>query len=72
MSTSNKTKPSAKDNPTDPFKRAVTGCLRAIARKPDLEVDQALDVVHDLRRQLSRACLPMVGGDTRIGGFHSY
>jgi hypothetical protein len=27
--------------------------------------------VHDLRRQLSRACLPMVGGDTRFRGFHS-
>ena len=37
MSTS-KAKISAKDSPTDPFKRAVTGCLRAIARKPDLEV----------------------------------
>jgi cobaltochelatase CobT len=38
MSTSNKPKGSSKDNPTDPFKRAVTGCLRAIARRPDLEV----------------------------------
>src|SRR5450631_2893106 len=38
MSASNKTKASGKDNPTDPFKRAVAGCLRAIARKPDLEV----------------------------------
>src|SRR5712672_2021996 len=27
-----------KENPADPFKRAVTGCVRAIARKADLEV----------------------------------
>src|SRR5437899_5860300 len=30
--------PGAKESPTEPFKRAVTGCLRAIARKPELEV----------------------------------
>src|SRR6476469_440924 len=28
----------AKESPTEPFKRAVTGCVRAIARKRDLEV----------------------------------
>src|SRR5246127_4478330 len=28
----------SKESPTEPFKRAVTGCLRAIARKPDLGV----------------------------------
>src|SRR6267154_543795 len=38
MAPNNKPKTSAKDSPTDPFKRAVTGCLRAIARQPDLEV----------------------------------
>src|SRR5256886_10388935 len=27
-----------KESPTEPFKRAVRGCLRAIARKPDLSV----------------------------------
>src|SRR6266436_3558470 len=27
-----------KESPTEPFKRAVTGCLRAIARKPDRSV----------------------------------
>src|SRR5437899_4301840 len=43
MSTSNKTKAPAKDSPTEPFKRAVTGCLRAIARKPDLEVGFAAE-----------------------------
>jgi cobaltochelatase CobT len=38
MSSNIKSKPAAKESPTEPFKRAVTGCLRAIARKPDLEV----------------------------------
>jgi cobaltochelatase CobT len=33
-----KGKPSAKESPNEPFKRAVTGCLRAIARKPEIEV----------------------------------
>src|SRR5919204_1604785 len=28
----------SKESPTEPFKRAVTGCLRAIARKPELDV----------------------------------
>jgi cobaltochelatase CobT len=30
--------PSARESPIEPFKRAVTGCMRAIARKHDLEV----------------------------------
>jgi len=38
MSSNIKPKPTAKESPTEPFKRAVTGCLRAIARKPELEV----------------------------------
>jgi cobaltochelatase CobT len=33
-----KGKSPAKEAPTEPFKRAVMGCLRALARKPDLEV----------------------------------
>ena len=33
-----KAKSSSKESPTEPFKRAVTGCLRALARKPELEV----------------------------------
>src|SRR5260370_35810056 len=33
----------ARDRPTEPFKRAVTGCLRAIARKPELEVSFAAE-----------------------------
>ena len=33
MSSNIKPKPPSKESPTEPFKRAVTGCLRAIARK---------------------------------------
>jgi cobaltochelatase CobT len=43
MSSNIKPKPSAKESPTEPFKRAVTGCLRAIARKPELEVTFAAE-----------------------------
>jgi cobaltochelatase CobT len=38
MASNVKPKSSPKESPTEPFKRAVTGCLRAIARKHDLEV----------------------------------
>src|SRR5215469_7932155 len=38
MSSNLRPRNSLKDSPTEPFKRAVTGCLRAIARKPELEV----------------------------------
>jgi cobaltochelatase CobT len=43
MASNIKAKPSAKESPTEPFKRAVAGCLRAIARKPDLEVNFAAE-----------------------------
>src|SRR5664279_2650024 len=43
MASNIRSKPSSKDSPTEPFKRAVTGCLRAIARKPDLEVSFAAE-----------------------------
>src|SRR5438105_1068732 len=33
----------ARESPTEPFKRAVTGCTRAIARKHDLEVTFAAE-----------------------------
>src|SRR6202163_273603 len=36
-------KPKAKESPTEPFKRAVTGCLRAIARRPELDVSFAAE-----------------------------
>src|SRR5690242_12054991 len=38
MASNIKAKSSSKESPTEPFKRAVTGCLRALARKPELEV----------------------------------
>ena len=31
------------ESPIEPFKRAVAGCVRAIAGAPDLEVDFAAD-----------------------------
>src|SRR3990172_7615547 len=43
MASNIKSKPSSKESPTEPFKRAVTGCLRALARKPDLEVNFAAE-----------------------------
>jgi cobaltochelatase CobT len=36
-------KPSSRESPTEPFKRAVAGCMRAIARKPDLEISFAAE-----------------------------
>jgi cobaltochelatase CobT len=43
MSSNIKSKSLSKDSPTEPFKRAVTGCLRAIARQPELEVSFAAE-----------------------------
>ncbi|MDU0960086.1 MAG: cobaltochelatase subunit CobT, partial [Bradyrhizobium sp.] len=44
MTTSNsKLRPGTKEAPTEPFKRSVTGCLRAIARAPELEVSFAAE-----------------------------
>src|SRR5438876_11578792 len=43
MSSNLKGKSTGKESPTEPFKRAVTGCLRAIARKPELEVSFAAE-----------------------------
>jgi cobaltochelatase CobT len=44
MTTSNvKFRTGAKEAPTEPFKRAVTACLRAIAKKPELEVTFAAE-----------------------------
>src|SRR3982751_2467894 len=43
MASNLKGKSLVKETPTEPFKRAVTGCLRAIARKPDLEVSFAAE-----------------------------
>src|SRR5215475_10699093 len=43
MSSNSKPKGPGKEAPTEPFKRAVTGCLRAIARRPELEVSYAAE-----------------------------
>jgi cobaltochelatase CobT len=43
MSTNQKPSSPAKESPTEPFKRAVVGCMRAIAGKPELEVAFASD-----------------------------
>ncbi|MDU1666795.1 MAG: cobaltochelatase subunit CobT, partial [Bradyrhizobium sp.] len=44
MTTSNsKLRPGTNEAPTEPFKRSVTGCLRAIARAPELEVSFAAE-----------------------------
>jgi cobaltochelatase CobT len=43
MASNIKSKPSPKESPAEPFKRAVAGCLRAIARKSDLEVSFAAE-----------------------------
>src|ERR671912_2016590 len=43
MSISNRKPGDKKEAPTEPLKRSIAGCLRAIARKPDLEVTFASD-----------------------------
>jgi cobaltochelatase CobT len=43
MTSNLKGKSLPKESPTEPFKRAVSGCLRAIARKADLDVSFAAE-----------------------------
>ena len=43
MASNSKAKPTSKESPAEPFKRAVAGCMRALARKPDLEVSYAAE-----------------------------
>src|SRR5215218_2473434 len=43
MSISNRKPGDKKEAPTEPLKRSIAACLRAIARKPDLEVTFASD-----------------------------
>src|SRR3954464_9848657 len=43
MSSNIKPRNPSKESPTEPFKSAVTGCLRAIARKPEIEVSFAAE-----------------------------
>ncbi len=43
MASNSKPKPSSKESPVEPFKRAVAGCLRAIAKKPGVDVSFAAE-----------------------------
>ena len=43
MTTNTKFRSGSKEAPTEPFKRAVTACLRAIAKTPELEVTFAAE-----------------------------
>jgi cobaltochelatase CobT len=43
MASNSKPKSSTKESPTEPFKRAVAGCLRAIARDAELEIAYAAE-----------------------------
>ena len=44
MSISNRKPGERKESPAEPLKRAVAGCMRAVARKPDLEVARFLRI----------------------------
>ena len=43
MASNSKPRPSSKESPAEPFKRAVAGCLRAIAKKPGVDVSFAAE-----------------------------
>jgi cobaltochelatase CobT len=43
MSSNTKPKASPKESPAEPFKRAVSGCMRALARQPELEITFAAE-----------------------------
>jgi cobaltochelatase CobT len=43
MASNSKPRSSSKESPTEPFKRSVGGCLRALARNPELEVGYAAE-----------------------------
>ena len=43
MASNSKPRTPNRESPTEPFKRAVSGCMRAIARKPDLEISFAAE-----------------------------
>jgi len=44
VSTPSNRKPTqAKEAPTEPFKRSLAGAMRALARKPELEITYATD-----------------------------
>jgi cobaltochelatase CobT len=65
---SNDVKAKAAEGPTEPFKRAVVGCMRAIAGKPDLEVNFAADrpALSGLKARLPEPPRKMTSTDVAI------
>ena len=61
MASNIKPKPSGRESPTEPFKRAVTGCLRAIARKHELATDLGRLKAEGVQTGILRATLPRLG-----------
>jgi len=64
----NETKARPADGPTEPFKRAVVGCMRAIAGKPDLEVTFAAErpSLSDHKAQLPEPPRKMTVNDVAV------
>src|ERR1700751_3023343 len=71
MTTNSKFRTGSKEAPTEPFKRAVTSCLRAIARKQELEVTFAAERpglapgkarLPEPARKMTKSDAAMVGG----------
>src|SRR4030081_1363541 len=76
MSSNSKPKATEKESPTEPFKRAVTSCLRAIAKKAELEVSFAAERpglvggkvrLPEPARKLTRAEAAIVRGNADAG-----
>ena len=68
MSSSNRKPATPKEAPTEPFKRSVASCMRAFARRPELEVSFASDrpSLVDERARLPEPPRKMTGKDASI------
>ena len=68
MSISNRKPGQPKEAPTEPFKRAVADCMRAIARKPKMEITYASDkpMVSEERARLPEPPRKMSAKDAAI------
>src|SRR3712207_2915021 len=73
VSISNRKPGEKKEAPTEPLKRSVAGCLRAIARKPDLEVTFASDrpILMADKARLPEPPLKLNRQDVAIGRGHA-
>src|SRR5262250_3731268 len=73
MSSNIKPKTPAKEAPHAPFKRAVTGCLRAIARRPELEVSFAAERpgIAGVKARLPEPPRKLTGADAAIVRGHA-